>query len=134
MYTRLVYATVADLPENLQGLPDAQQRIEAASDIITWLLSNSYYAVDDVGYPANPSLVEVFKEATIQQTIFADDKYGGVELDDLHAPSQLGSLKFSGATEDSGRNPNYGTGIRQNVSPSAWYLLKNIGLIKGWVQ
>lgn len=131
MFTRLQYATAEDLPQDLATLPDIDQRIQAASDIVGWLTSNARYRVDETGYPEDKDLLALFKEATITQVTFADDKYGGVDFDDESAPSQLGSLKFSGEGSTSGRNPNYGTGIRQNVSPAVWYMLRNAGLIRG---
>lgn len=131
-FLRPVYAKVADLPENLQSLPDAELRIRAASDIVAWLIRNARYDTDQEGYPSDTGLLQLLVEATVTQVIFADDKYGGAETPGDGAPAQLGSLKFDSDT--SGRNPNYGTGIRQNMSPATWYMLRNAGLIHGRVN
>lgn len=131
-YLRPVYAKAADLPETIRDLPDAEQRIRAASDIVAWLISNARYDTDDHGQPTDKGLQELLKEATVTQVVFADDKYGGADTPGDGAPAQLGSLKFDSDT--SGRNPNYGTGIRQNMSPATWYMLRVAGLIHGRVD
>lgn len=131
-FLRPMYAKVDDLPENLQHLDDAEARVRAASDIVGWLISNAQYDVDQDGYPTDPALLELLVEATVTQVMFADDKYGGADTDGDGAPAQLGSLKFD--ADSSGRNPNYGTGIRQNMSPATWYMLRNAGLIHGRVN
>lgn len=132
-YVRITYATPTDLPESLQDLDDVALRIQAASDIVAWLISNARYEVGEDGYPSDPDLLELLTEATVAQVVFADDKYGGVDVAEDQAPSQLGSLKFD-ANSASGRNPNYGTGVRQNVAPTVWYMLRNAGLIHGVIQ
>lgn len=131
-YLRPVYADKSNLPENLQSLPDADARIQAASDIVAWLIKGARYNTDDDGHPTDENLRTLLKEATVTQAVFADDKYGGADTPGDGAPAQLGSLKFDSDT--SGRNPNYGTGIRQNMSPAAWYMLRNAGLIHGQVK
>lgn len=128
----MIYASAQDLPEDLQDLEDLDRRLSAASNIVTWLVGNDYYPTDEDGMPTG-HLREVFKEATVTQLIFTDQKYGGVDVSEEDAPAQLGSLKF-GSNSNSGRNENYGTSIRQNVSPTVWYLLRNNGLIQGRVR
>ena len=127
---RMIYAEPDDLPADLQELDDVDRRIAAASDIVSWLTRGAVYPVNEEGYPSDLNLHQLFTEATVQQVIFADDKYGGVDVDEENAPAQLGSLRFY-KDEGSSRNPNWGTGIRQNVSPAVWYMLFNAGLIRG---
>lgn len=133
MYRRMTYAKPDDLPTDLQKLEDVDRRIAAASDIVSWLTRGAVYPVNEDGYPSDLGLLQLFTDATVQQVIFADDKYGGVDVEEDSAPAQLGSLRFGKDEGSSGRNPNWGTGIRQNVSPAVWYMLFNAGLIKGIV-
>lgn len=134
-FHRPQFAKVTDLPKTLQGLDDAEQRVQAASDLVAWLIRNAVYEVDDEGQPTDPDLLELLKDATVTQTIFADDKYGGQDdgSDDDAVPVALGSLRVK-EPDTSSRNPNWGTRIWQNISPASWYMLHNAGLIRGHVR
>jgi hypothetical protein len=133
-FHRVTYAEVSDLPEALQSLEDAQQRIAAASDIVTWLIRNARYEVDDKGKPTDTALLALLKEATVTQAVFADDKYtGGDTTDEDVVPVALGALRVQ-APDTSGRNPNWGTRVWQSISPATWYMLRNAGLVRGHVR
>jgi len=134
-YHRVTHAAVSDLPEALQGLEDAEQRVEAASDVVTWLIRNARYEVDDDGKPTDEDLLALLKDATVTQAIFADDKYGGQDdtSDEDVVPVALGALRVE-SPDTSGRNPNWGTRVWQNISPATWYMLRNAGLIRGHIR
>jgi hypothetical protein len=133
-FHRVTYAKVEDLPKALQSLEDAEQRIRAASDIVTWLIRNARYEVDDDGKPTDEDLLALLKEATVTQAVFADDKYGGEDTtDDDIVPVALGALRVE-TPDTSGRNPNWGTRVWQNISSATWYMLRNAGLVRGHVR
>src|SRR5690625_4678520 len=134
-YHRATYAEVSDLPEALQGLEDAEQRVEAASDVVTWLIRNARYEVNEEGKPTDTDLLALLKDATVTQAVFADDKYGGQNNpeDQDVVPVALGSLRVE-SPDTSSRNPNWGTRIWQNISPATWYMLRNAGLIRGHIR
>jgi hypothetical protein len=134
-YHRVTHAQVSDLPEALQDLDDAEQRVQAASDLVSWLIRNARYEVDDEGQPTDTDLIALLKDATVTQAVFADDKYGGQDdtTDEDVVPVALGALRVE-APDTSNRNPNWGTRVWQNISPATWYMLRNAGLIRGHVR
>lgn len=133
-YARIIYATPEDLPKNLQHLDDVQQRVQAASDLVAWLIGNARYDTGDDGYPSDPDLLALLVEATVTQVVFNDNQYGGADGPGAQAPASIGTLKFGAENDSSGRNPNYGTRVHQHVSPATWYMLRNAGLIHGVIR
>ena len=116
-----VYATPGDLPADLAGLPDVQDRIVEASLVVAELTRSAVYQTTSDGHPADRDVAETFKQATIMQVAWSDEVTGGAG-DYTNTPSQLGSLKFDATGPAT-------TGAPEKVNPNVVRLLKLEGLI-----
>jgi hypothetical protein len=116
----LTYAEPSDLPEDLQQVSGVGALVASASLIVDMLVRGARYDTDEDGRPTDDHLVDVFRDATIAQVVWADETGGGAYG---AAPSQLGSLRFD-ATERVEGDP-----VPSGVAPDAYRLLRVEGLV-----
>ncbi|WP_291280014.1 hypothetical protein [Galactobacter sp.] len=121
----LTYAEPSDLPEGLQTVNGVDALLGAASLIVDMLVRGAVYDTDDDGRPTDTHLVQVFRDATVMQVVWADETGGGASG---AAPSQLGSLKFDATTDADGES------VPPGVAPDAYRLLRVEGLIHSRVR
>lgn len=108
-----VYATVDDLEDEVEGIPNPDQLLQLASAVVELMVAGSVYTVDSqTGLPYYPEDAAKLRRATVLQAIYmADDPYG----------KQFGYTKMSTSTVSV-------EGLRSLFAPRAVEWFKAVGL------
>lgn len=131
-----LYATPEDLAEWLDPVPEnAASLLRSASGLVRSETMTARYATDTDGYPTDTALRTAFRDAVCAQVKFwadlkVDPSTGAAGVRPAAASKSIGGASI---TYEAGATAAKVEALNA-MSPDAWYILNDAGLLGGTVQ